>query len=253
MNIEWINTNGLNQEANIYEMCLLKKENDNYIPITVACMCKDYFQDSFFMARMKNNLNPSLKDKIQCYGYTVKKDDPDLNELNKDTLYIALKHKNEDSIFDELQALNSQMFINYYDNLFNRPLSKVYLSDDLKSIVFEYSIDWTNTLYMLSLYTLLIRCSLYCNTTDVNDEYINTYENNIVSDFKNKSMFISVRTIINKLFDKSFIIACRYDYESLNNATPFDMMNLHHYSGILSLNFDAKPKRKYTKKVTSTI
>ena len=59
MNIEWINTNGLNQEANIYEMCLLKKENDNYIPITVACMCKDYFQDSFFMARMKNNLNPS--------------------------------------------------------------------------------------------------------------------------------------------------------------------------------------------------
>ncbi len=172
MNVKWLKNTKLNQEDNILEMCLLQKiDNENYNAITVPCLCKDFFQDSFYMARMRGNLPKNIVDNkcFQTYGYKVDIDDPTLDELNKDILYLSVRFKNN-KLFDSKQNFHAEVFMNYYDKLFNKPSTKVYISDDLKSLVFEYSKEWTNELYMVSLFTLLSRCSVYCDTEEVTDK-----------------------------------------------------------------------------------
>lgn len=246
MNVTWLkNTKGrLNQESNTFEMCLLKKESDNnYTGITVPVRCKDYFQDSFFIANKRNELSSEFKkqynNKLEICGYVINFNDPSLDELLKDTLYIGIRYENNNN-FENNQNANSQAFMNYYDKLFNISSTKVLQSDDNKTIVFEYSREWTSELYMLSLFTLLARSSVYCTTTDVDDKYISSFINDIKKDYKNLSMWMSVQGKIEMLLNKSKISDRNNTYNSIlkNMST----INLHHYTGILSLKFDVTPQ-----------
>ena len=138
--------------------------NDKNEPFHPYFMCKDYFQDLFLYYYMYNDgvTNENSK-KEAIFGFQPELFFREILQIkNNFKICLKVQHSNK-NINDfcekfDIENINETIrVLNYFEELLNFPLTTYEITEDLTTVIFDFSKKWTERPYLISAYLLILR------------------------------------------------------------------------------------------------
>lgn len=221
---------GLNEVSNPgYRYAVLSKPDDNNV-FNIRhklARCKDYIQDIYWSEYTKKDVNDQ-------YGFYWKHDNND-KIIDKDFVDVLLVPDKGYSLKDKSD--NIIKMLNILENELNIPNSTItFSSTDDKDIIITYNNKWAEKPYLISLYFLLLRASLYFKGENLNDvfEYLIEISKTNINKFYSSTVS-QLNSIIKQ--DKLKTIFIDKILPDNNYKDSLDQGHAHNYSGIMNVSF----------------
>lgn len=205
----------------------LKKISDTEFTATedFTC-CKDFLNERFFTE------HTNLRDEI--YSYITEKKE---GYFDNDVVYMGIKilPRNNDITYKyherefktDVELLNKnykqlEKFMNYIDNIssFKYPTTIVKKPDDI--FVVSFSKEWTDSSYLISLFSFLLRAGMFYNDKEYKSDFIK-YLNDSSKTYNQIEYGLTpvcVRILNKAIETKSLAFMQKQDLEPFKNNPP---------------------------------
>lgn len=189
--------------------------------------CKDYVQDIYWSEITKRDVNNQ-------YGFYWKHDNN--NKISQQEFVNLLLVPDVNFTLRDKQV-NMVNMLNILEKELNIPLTiSMNVSNNTEDIIITYSNEWSKKPYLISLYFLLLRCSLYFTGETLNDVF--TYINDAIKNNKN-NLYSSTINQLNAILKQNKLQTIFVDkvLPDNNYSDYTSQYQAHNQSGIVSVQF----------------